>query len=452
MSGENATRRSSVTVASLAQAETLVGKGGGVCSAPTRLTPPNAPRLHFWMCSAGDVSKTLVDRYPHESDATPVSGAKCGVVSDDARWISIVEAAERYCALVYDRSKLVRATAAELGSDAIDLERLPRLSDAERHGGDGSWAVPSQSTRLWWVPCVEITSGRATCVPIDFIFNLVNHDNPCERLCPPISTGCAAHFDPREAVIAGILEAVERDALSLAWLQMLPLPRLDPASFGADAGAVIGANRRAHVATHLFDATTDLGVPVVYALDLAPFAEECAQVLGCAASFSPSHAADHALLETVHMRTAIYWELARQEIAAATGEPAPAPNRILVSAMRLGKAEMRDAFSFLLANLEQRRIAAPMALEDGDSSSRLKTLLAKFREKGFPVFATDLTTTDVRRAGLTVVKVFIPDLQPFSLTPQIQFRGHQRLYDAPRGMGYNVKAEGELNPHPNPFG
>ena len=63
-------------------------------------------------------------------------------------------------------------------------------------------------------------------------------------------------------------------------------------------------------------------------------------------------------------------------------------------------------------------------------------------------YAVDLTTDEARRAGLVVVRVLIPGLQPLSFNQLAQFRGHPRLYDAPRAMGHTSHVEEELNPFP----
>jgi ribosomal protein S12 methylthiotransferase accessory factor len=45
----------------------------------------------------------------------------------------------------------------------------------------------------------------------------------------------------------------------------------------------------------------------------------------------------------------------------------------------------------------------------------------------------------------------IPGLQPVGFDYRARYLGHQRLYDAPKQMGYPVYAEEDLNPWPQPF-
>ena len=77
----------------------------------------------------------------------------------------------------------------------------------------------------------------------------------------PTSSGCAAGTCYADAVLAGLLELIERDSLMLWWLHQLPLPRLRPERLeGRWAGLVSELIDRAGacgVRTELFDVTSD---------------------------------------------------------------------------------------------------------------------------------------------------------------------------------------------------
>jgi ribosomal protein S12 methylthiotransferase accessory factor len=51
--------------------------------------------------------------------------------------------------------------------------------------------------------------------------------SPSEMFYYPISTGCASHVSLERALLGAILEVVERDAISIIWLQKLVLPRIE---------------------------------------------------------------------------------------------------------------------------------------------------------------------------------------------------------------------------------
>jgi ribosomal protein S12 methylthiotransferase accessory factor len=61
------------------------------------------------------------------------------------------------------------------------------------------------------------------------------------------------------------------------------------------------------------------------------------------------------------------------------------------------------------------------------------------------------TTSELRRAGLVGVCCIVPELQPLTLHPCTQYRGHPRLYDLPRKLGHEALPEQQINADPVPF-
>ena len=86
-----------------------------------------------------------------------------------------------------------------------------------------------------------------------------------------------------------------------------------------------------------------------------------------------------------------------------------------------------------------------------DPRKVLRRLLDTLQEACLDAFAIDLTTDEALRAGMRVVRVVIPGLQPFSFHSRAQYLGHPRLFELPQRMGYHSLAEKELNQWPQPF-
>jgi hypothetical protein len=61
-------------------------------------------------------------------------------------------------------------------------------------------------------------------------------------------------------------------------------------------------------------------------------------------------------------------------------------------------------------------------------------------ERDISVFATDITTPDLRRCGLWVVRALVPQLYPLVIEHGLVLDAHPRL-----------AALGEVNPDPHPF-
>ena len=123
-----------------------------------------------------------------------------------------------------------------------------------------------------------------------------------ERFWLPISTGCATHVTLAAALVNAICEVVERDAIALTWLQKLPLPTLDHGYFTGPVRQMVDWCSERGISTYMFDATTDIGVPTVYCVQLADTGCRAAQVVGCASDLDVAAAVERALLEAMGMR------------------------------------------------------------------------------------------------------------------------------------------------------
>jgi ribosomal protein S12 methylthiotransferase accessory factor YcaO len=69
---------------------------------------------------------------------------------------------------------------------------------------------------------VDLGAKRPVFVPFDLVYN----DGAATAIYRANSNGAACHTSPQQALINAIYEVVERDALMVAWLNQLSLPRI----------------------------------------------------------------------------------------------------------------------------------------------------------------------------------------------------------------------------------
>jgi ribosomal protein S12 methylthiotransferase accessory factor len=227
------------------------------------------------------------------------------------------------------------------------------------------------------------------------------------------------------------------------WRQRLPIPLSGPESRSPVTDHLVSWAERHFIQTYLLDATTDLGVPTVYCLQVAEHDRRARHVVGCSTGRNMAQAAEKALIEAVSFRGSFYRD---DDIPSDYAKFCNLED----GARYMGTPERSAAFGFLVDGAEQRPVVSREALPT-DPDAALARLIAIFTEREMPVAVVDRTTRELAAAGLTCVSVVIPDLQPMSLKPLAQFLAHPRLYDAPARMGYRVSTEGELNPWPQPF-
>src|SRR5437660_830321 len=191
----------------------------------------------------------------------------------------------------------------------------------------------------------------------------------------------------------------------------------------------------------------DHGVPTVYCLLIAEHDEYASQVVGAATSFDVFDAAAHALGEAMTV------------VPNVRRHRPPEDPRMFGSLMDgaayMGRREHRKAFEFLLSARDEGRLSAgPESFSPpADPQAALRSLVELLNRHNMHPLAVDISTDECRSAGVVVVHVIIPELQPFSFIPTAQYRGHARLYAGPAASGFEAASdESGLNPWPQPFG
>jgi ribosomal protein S12 methylthiotransferase accessory factor len=444
----------------------LVCPVGGLVSR-VRPVPGSAP-YRIYVAELGDLSAAL----PQVPDGFgPLDGSGGGTDDGHAATVAVAEALERYSACVYDDRALRWATARELGAEALDLATLPRCSATELAHPACPVTDPDPAARIRWVAGLDLHTGTMTWIPAVLVYLHLPAPVPGERFTLPISTGCAAHPDLAVALTNAACEVIERDALTLTWLQRLALPRLtgtdlDPAGSEPDLDPAAGSTPDLDPAAgsepeldsaagpepgldggagmRLFDATTDLGIPTVYGVDVAPAHPTVRTVVACATDLDPGRA-------TAKVRR----EGAAGRLALEHAPPAPAEldrfGAVSDGAAYMGRPERADAFDFLLHTPRGRAVSELAAPDPADSGAGLRFVLDRLAGAGYRAYAVDLTTDEAARVGMHVVRVVIPGLQPLSFSFRARFLGHPRLYEAPARMGFPAASESDLTPWPQPF-
>jgi oxazoline/thiazoline synthase len=156
------------------------------------------------------------------------------------------------------------------------------------------------------IQCVEARSLRTTArTPIPAAFVLLGYSAPGEKgYAIADSTGCAAGATLEDAMVRGLLEAIERDALGIWWYNRARRPEL---TFDADDRllAIQEAFRMEKRSLTLLDLTTDVEIPVVAAYSADQNGGRI--YVGCAADF---HERDAAFRAASEMMQFWFWGMA----------------------------------------------------------------------------------------------------------------------------------------------
>jgi ribosomal protein S12 methylthiotransferase accessory factor len=444
------TRPAEDGTATLERLETLVSPFGVVADARPMPVPRWCANMSFAAASFGHRLRPLGtapasvpgDRRRAEQWGPNTAGYGRGLQADEARLTAIAEAAERYSA--GDFQEGVRwAAYRDLDGPALDIQRIPRCSSRELSAAGCQLHPLDPDAPIRWIQGTDLISGAQTWVPAIMAYYGIRDIAPAERFWLGISTGYAVYSDPAEAVVRGIFEIIERDAIAVTWLQKLAPPLVAGQVLTTQTRALLEQCRQHFIDNYLLDMTTDIGVPTVLCLSHAPYDSQYAHAVGCATARTIEHAAEKSLIDACLSRPRIY-----------SADPPPADFKDFMSitdgAKYMAARERSAAFGFLTTGVRDRETRVHQPLPE-DPAGMLAWIVSSLAARGMQVIALDRTTSELGSAGLTAVSVIIPDLQPMSLHPLMQYRGHARLYSAPRLMGYPCYPEEELNPWPLPI-
>src|SRR5262245_26265981 len=408
----------------------LLQPQGGLFGSVARIRAQGLePRFTPRIARLGDLSRVNVPvraKSGHGHAEARLAGAGTGFDDEDGLRPALAEGLERYCAAMFRKEQFLRATAEELGAEALDLDTIPRCSRAELAHPLCPLVAPDKKAPIRWVRGVSLLDGRLVYVPAVMVYLYIGSASPAERIWLTITTGCAAHVSYERALVGAILEVVERDAISLVWLQQLRLPRIEVDEVPALLAPHWDRYQRSSqdLEYHFFDATTDVGFPTVYGLQVARAHKRLTTLVSCSTELNPVAALAKAVQDMTPGRISMR-------------EPRPVPESwdefddVFHGAAYLARAERAEAFDFLLRSGARRRLSEMPSLGSTEGEPSLPAVLERLRRQGLEAFAVDLTTDEAVRCGLRVVRVVIPGLQPLSFHYRARYLGHLRLYEAP---------------------
>lgn len=391
----------------------------------------------------------------------------------DARAAAVGEAVERYCCDVVDADSLVSGSWQDLtdsGEQALDPDRLV-LYSPEQHAARGFPFVPlDRRTAVYWTSGRSLTRGVPVRLPASLVYgNWYNDDySHTPRTNNTFFPGIAAGRSPQHALTAAVLELIERHATMVWWADGRVLPELQQTSrlraLWDCGGPAVGRQRR-----WLLSIPNEFGIPVV--AGVVENLDENLLTVGFAARPTVEAAAEKAWAEALTLQDGArdlqrpdggYWQSAdRGEVLATHMKPWREDRRYLDS-YRGDFHDVVDLMSHLQISLDpraverSRSIVEPAGVLEPDDvavpgESSWTCLRETVEGRGYEILVADVTTLDVRSAGLRVVRALVPGLVP-NYAAGLPFLGRGRVQAVPVELGWRPapRPVSQLNHFPMP--
>ncbi|SEQ66005.1 ribosomal protein S12 methylthiotransferase accessory factor [Lentzea xinjiangensis] len=361
-----------------------------------------------------------------------------GVTALDAQVGALCEAVERRSGSFVGDEAVVRGSYRSLGERAIHPDTVQHYHPRQFTGRE-AWNAAHSSFQhvtapfdddevMDWTPLWSFTEQRHKLLPTGMLY----FGAPCPPSVTSNSNGCAAGSSLEDAVLQGLLELVERDAVAIWWYNRIPMPGVDLDSF---QDPWISKNDEVHASlgreVWLLDVTADLGVPVMVAVsrrtDGGPREDV---VLGCGAHLDPRIAARRALTEL------------NQCMPMVCGSADP--RTLDVDVRRWFEDTKVSDHPWLRPDPTRpaRDVLHHGYTHRGDLVDDIRSIQHTLEARGMELLALDQTRPDF---GLPVVRVVVPGLRHF----WSRF-AQGRLYDVPVQLGLLSRPHryDELNPIP----
>lgn len=387
-----------------------------------------------------------------KADRAERMAAGKGRTKEEAIASAVGEAIERYCAYHWDPYRTFLATRQAVEQPVISPADCVLYSE-QQYGMPG-WQYQrwEEAQEVTWIQGTELPSGTPVALPASLVYLVSPAPRPEDFFAPATSNGLAAGSSVAAAVLSGLCELMERDALLITWMNRLPAIELDLEHSGGMAATVWRHYARFAVEVRAFLLPSDLPAAVVMALSLESDPRRPAQVVGMGCHPDPAVALIKALFELCQGRPSEASRFADKPPQGRLNGYEDVKTLDDHSAFA-GLRERRAEFAFLGARGIGARVADLISPSDGDVERELDYCVRSLTALGSRVAYVDLTTPDVRGYGIHAVRAIATGLQPIHFGHGLARLGGRRLFELPQRLGFaeTPLTPAELNPCPHPL-
>ena len=267
--------------------------------------------------------------------------------------------------------------------------------------------VQDSDAPLKWIEAKPVSEGSPILIPAELCYrNVQDTHGRVPRI--KLSTGCGAGTSCEGALLHGLLELVERDAVALWWLGGRRGSELPETGIPATLRRAVRREASSRI-SWLLDITTDLGIPCIAALSTD--ADGSGLAAGFAARLGHAEAIRAAVFEMCQMEVGLHLILMKRR---QIGDDALNDTE---------RKHLRCAFGFDVRNcpiLFPSRQASRVEFEDPANSAPLAQLEQALNSRGVRAWWIDLTRPDL---AIPAVRTIAPALQPYPtdlITPRLQ--------------------------------
>lgn len=402
---------------------------------------PDDPKIYM---VASKISKKDLNGHCVASDINSAAG----LTLEEAYRAAVGESIERYSASFVHRD-VILSRYVDLEETAIKPSKFAFYADEQYKEQNFCYDEFTETSYIGWTKAVSLTDKKIKLIPASTVYLPYIRNDREDKIWDCVSTGLACSITIEDAILRGIYEVIERDAISNMWFNKLSMPIVDISRYSDIYNLFKKRIEIPNCNYHFVDITTDIAIPTIFGV-----LEENGGGLLVSASTNndPVEALKKVMIELSQGR--ISWK--KDFVQGIDKEFMPDFSDIRdfkTRAQLYTKPYMKKFASFVyssdkISHLNKRKIVADSEMQ------LLREIVNLLKEKGLEILYVDLTPIDLMETGYHVVRVIIPGMTEITNDTLVPRWGGSRLYNLPKILGYSNKTK-TINdfyrvPHPFP--
>lgn len=366
-------------------------------------------------------------------------------------WPAIGEAVERWSVNYFQPNgrDIIDSSYEALKGNKVDILSMPHITGRKgnRHAKEYTFDF-DEKTVFRWVRGISLLNKKEIFIPLQMVTFAHNKDKKEPLLTPAITTGAAAGQTLTYALLGGVLEVIERDAIMIYWLNKISPDIIDMETVPDDRfKRVADIVHRYKLETYLLYLKTDVPVHTVLSLVIDRSGVGSAVILGASSGLDLCETAYKAVSDSLTIRSGL--RLKKEDMKSLNVGDLDLLNAKTRALFWSRKEKIKDV-EFLMRGVRKHFREFPTYAVERDDKKRLERLLSFFRENNYEVVYKELLETKLKRElDMTVVFVKIPAFQPLHLYEPTSTLDGKRLKEIPTMVGF--EAIDPLNTEPHPF-
>ena len=406
-----------------------------------------------------DAPKNFSVRLSPRSDTTDTDGRVVGrhgfgstSSSEESMSRAVGELLERYSLSVYRRDSLYKASFNEARTKhrVLDIHALNDFLPWQKEKFPAY--VRGADRMIRWVSGRELLSDTEALIPAHLAYWNYKFEKNEMALAQPNTNGGAGHFTRDEAILAALLELIQRDGFLIYWLNSLSPKVLDVSTIvDTEIKDFLKYLRRYRLEYYFLNITTDIGVPACACILIDTAGEEPIVTVGGGSGFSLKELIFQSAGEALAIHAGVSSRAAH--ILPDTYEPFVDAKMGRDERLSLWRGRnMHERFKFFISGARQSFEGFMGEVVRHDTPAKqLAYILGRFRQlgAGYEAYIFEAAHPVLKTLGYTAVKAVVPRLMHLYLNEHMATLAAPRLRDVPPKLGYTPAAT--LNPLPHPF-